>query len=789
MVLSPTPTFVMYRVTAKGHGHKPVEVPLDAAWDLDVGAMKRAIEMMRPAVVFVASPNNPTGNRMSEDRLEALLGERRRRARRARRGLCGLRWASRCARGERGTRGSAVLRTLSKVGLAALRIGWLEARRGARPRGRQGTAAVQRERDEPGGGRGGAGGGLGRGAGARRERRSQSARGSRRRLRAMRGFDVVPSQRELRVGGHAASRRGRARRAPRARHPRAELPRARAGGWRNRLRVTIGTPRGERRAARGARGGEPHEEASARAAGRRRERAPRARIRRRWSERTTATFSRGAMSSPEAYAAFLRGALAEAGHRPHDAVQAYAEAARRDRASPEPWTRIARRACVSEANGRGRAPTARWTARSRSTRDTHAPGRCKAECAGARGDVAGQRQRPHGRVQLDPAGRRGDHPPGARRGGRGGDGLARSARRADGDGARSGGRVGCAGLLGRGARGRRALDAGPRRARARRARATRGGRARRGGAGRRGRSGGGEGWRRPRRSSVTDRPLPAALALAARLALDEAIARGDADAVRRRATRGRLPLDEAAGRALLAGRPCARPRPRVERALRPIPRPAGRGSSWPSSNGADLARHGRTPTRGTPPHPPQRSWPSARRSSAPSPAPTARAALASVPHGPLGVRRRPRRPPGGGARLARSARRGGASPRRQRGARGHRGCAPRDSGRRNARRTPPLPRPRACAAGRPRSSRARGTPARDRRRRIPSSPPPTALVQLASGAPIAPGAPRALLARNPADPLLAAIALRLAEKVGDGDVARRARETLTAVGAPRQGVD
>ena len=58
----------------------------------------------------------------------------------------------------------------------------------------------------------------------------------------------------------------------------------------------------------------------------------------------------------------------------------------------------------------------------------------------------------------------------------------------------------------------------------------------------------------------------------------------------------------------------------------------------------------------------------------------------------------------------------------------------------------------------------------------------SALVQLAAGAEVPPDAPRALLARNPADPLLAATALRLAERVGDRDVARRARETLTALG-------
>jgi histidinol-phosphate aminotransferase len=126
VVLAPTPTFVMYKVTARGHGCKAVEVPLDAAWDLDVRSMTRAMEMTRPSVVFVASPNNPTGNRVSEDRLEALLAA-------AGDALFVLdeAYVDFAGASLRGWRARfprlAVLRTLSKVGLAALRIGWLEA--------------------------------------------------------------------------------------------------------------------------------------------------------------------------------------------------------------------------------------------------------------------------------------------------------------------------------------------------------------------------------------------------------------------------------------------------------------------------------------------------------------------------------------------------------------------------------------------------------------------------------------------------------------------------------------
>jgi histidinol-phosphate aminotransferase len=129
VVLAVTPTFVMYRVTSRGHGHKVIEVPLDASWDLDVGGMRRAIELARPSVVFVASPNNPTGNRMSEDRVEALLaaaGDALVVLDEAYVDYAGPSLRTSRARHER----LAILRTLSKLGLAALRVGWLEADEG-----------------------------------------------------------------------------------------------------------------------------------------------------------------------------------------------------------------------------------------------------------------------------------------------------------------------------------------------------------------------------------------------------------------------------------------------------------------------------------------------------------------------------------------------------------------------------------------------------------------------------------------------------------------------------------
>lgn len=125
VVLTPIPTFVMYRVTARGHGWKPIQVALDRDWDIDVAMTKRAIEMMRPNVVWIASPNNPTGNRMTEARLRAVVE--------ASSALTVIDEAYiDYARGpslrswREGRPHVGILRTVSKIGLAALRVGWLE---------------------------------------------------------------------------------------------------------------------------------------------------------------------------------------------------------------------------------------------------------------------------------------------------------------------------------------------------------------------------------------------------------------------------------------------------------------------------------------------------------------------------------------------------------------------------------------------------------------------------------------------------------------------------------------
>ena len=141
-VLYPVPSFVYYRLAAVARGVAHVEVPLygtappfgDAArsgqarpvereFELDEAAMIRAIETHRPGVVFLALPNNPTGTlwRM-EFALElaarfrdvAIVSDE-----------AYLAYSGRTLLAELGAHPNLlVMRTLSKLGMAGLRVGY-----------------------------------------------------------------------------------------------------------------------------------------------------------------------------------------------------------------------------------------------------------------------------------------------------------------------------------------------------------------------------------------------------------------------------------------------------------------------------------------------------------------------------------------------------------------------------------------------------------------------------------------------------------------------------------------
>ena len=74
-VMAPEPTFVMYRQIATVCGLEFIGIPLDAEFALDRELMLARAREQQPAVVFLAYPNNPTGNLFNADVISQLLSE------------------------------------------------------------------------------------------------------------------------------------------------------------------------------------------------------------------------------------------------------------------------------------------------------------------------------------------------------------------------------------------------------------------------------------------------------------------------------------------------------------------------------------------------------------------------------------------------------------------------------------------------------------------------------------------------------------------------------------------
>jgi histidinol-phosphate aminotransferase len=125
-VLYPVPTFSMYGIIARALGERPVEVPLDAEFDLNGDGMLRAIRKEKPKLIFLSSPNNPTGNCFSSEKILKVIEKAT--------GVVVVDEAYQPFASEKGFlpllrdyNNLVIMRTLSKIGLAALRLGFLVA--------------------------------------------------------------------------------------------------------------------------------------------------------------------------------------------------------------------------------------------------------------------------------------------------------------------------------------------------------------------------------------------------------------------------------------------------------------------------------------------------------------------------------------------------------------------------------------------------------------------------------------------------------------------------------------
>jgi histidinol-phosphate aminotransferase len=72
-VLAPVPGFVMYAMSAQLAGCEFVGVPFKEDFSLDLPAMLEAIQHHKPAITYLAYPNNPTGTLFEVAAIEAIL--------------------------------------------------------------------------------------------------------------------------------------------------------------------------------------------------------------------------------------------------------------------------------------------------------------------------------------------------------------------------------------------------------------------------------------------------------------------------------------------------------------------------------------------------------------------------------------------------------------------------------------------------------------------------------------------------------------------------------------------
>jgi histidinol-phosphate aminotransferase len=122
-ILYPVPSFVYYRLAAIARGLDLVEVPLTARFEIDEPALMRAVDAHRPSVIFLALPNNPTGT-MWRPGFALELAARHRdtvivsdEAYVAYSGVTNLPHLA-------AHPNLVVMRTLSKIGMAGLRVGF-----------------------------------------------------------------------------------------------------------------------------------------------------------------------------------------------------------------------------------------------------------------------------------------------------------------------------------------------------------------------------------------------------------------------------------------------------------------------------------------------------------------------------------------------------------------------------------------------------------------------------------------------------------------------------------------
>ncbi|MDE0798848.1 MAG: histidinol-phosphate transaminase [Nitrosomonadaceae bacterium] len=126
VLMSVEPAFVMFRMIATYSNMEYIGVPLKADFSLDLDLMLDAITKHQPAIIFIAYPNNPTGNLFDVEAVSRIIESAP--------GVVVVDEAYHAFAGSSFIDKLSeypnllLMRTLSKLGLAGLRLGFLTGR-------------------------------------------------------------------------------------------------------------------------------------------------------------------------------------------------------------------------------------------------------------------------------------------------------------------------------------------------------------------------------------------------------------------------------------------------------------------------------------------------------------------------------------------------------------------------------------------------------------------------------------------------------------------------------------
>jgi histidinol-phosphate aminotransferase len=129
-VLAPLPGFVMYAMSAQLQGLEFIGVPLSADFELDEAAMLTAINREKPAITYIAYPNNPTANLWNEGVIKKIIAACAEYGGmvvmdEAYQPFSSQSWINQIHAAPEVNANVLLMRTLSKFGLAGVRLGYM----------------------------------------------------------------------------------------------------------------------------------------------------------------------------------------------------------------------------------------------------------------------------------------------------------------------------------------------------------------------------------------------------------------------------------------------------------------------------------------------------------------------------------------------------------------------------------------------------------------------------------------------------------------------------------------